>query len=210
MFHTIKCINSHIYTLSSIKIQNNSLFGTNYSWRRIESQQQQLEQMAYYDPLTDLPNRRLLESLLKREIASVQRYDYETVIIMLDIDDFKQINDAYGHPVGDSILIQLADLLKNNVRESDTVARLGGEEFIILMRHTSVEEGYLLAERIRKIIMENSFTVGAATLRITSSFGVSSLRDINGQSLEDYYFFADKALYLAKQRGKNRVEKHVT
>ncbi|MFY9323492.1 MAG: GGDEF domain-containing protein [Syntrophomonadaceae bacterium] len=166
--------------------------------------------MAYYDPLTDLPNRRLLESLLKREIASVQRYDYETVIIMLDIDDFKQINDAYGHPVGDSILIQLADLLKNNVRESDTVARLGGEEFIILMPHTSVEEGYLLAERIRKIIMENSFTVGAATLRITSSFGVSSLRDINGQSLEDYYFFADKALYLAKQRGKNRVEKHVT
>lgn len=67
-----------------------------------------------------------------------------------------------------------------------------------------------MAERIRKIIMENSFTVGAATLRITSSFGVSSLRDINGQSLEDYYFFADKALYLAKQRGKNRVEKHVT
>lgn len=93
--------------------------------RRIESQQKQLEQMAYYDPLTDLPNRRLLEKLIKRELASVQRYGQETVIIMLDVDDFKLINDTYGHQVGDSILMQLADLLQNNVRETDTVARFG-------------------------------------------------------------------------------------
>lgn len=175
--------------------------------RRIESQQQQLEQMAYYDPLTDLPNRRLLEKLIKRELASVQRYGQETVIIMLDVDDFKQINDTYGHQVGDSILMQLADLLQNNVRETDTVARFGGEEFIILMPNTSVEEGYSFAERIRKIIMEKVFSVGSVTLQITSSFGVSSMGDINSQNLEDYYLLADRALYLAKQSGKNRVEK---
>ncbi len=175
--------------------------------RRIESQQKQLEQMAYYDPLTDLPNRRLLEKLIKRELASVQRYGQETVIIMLDVDGFKLINDTYGHQVGDSILMQLADLLQNNVRETDTVARFGGEEFIILMPNTSVEEGYSFAERIRKTIMEKVFSVGSVTLQITSSFGVSSMGDINSQNLEDYYLLADRALYLAKQSGKNRVEK---
>jgi diguanylate cyclase (GGDEF)-like protein len=164
--------------------------------------------MAYYDPLTDLPNRRLLEKLVKREIASMQRYGYETVLVILDIDDFKNINDTYGHPVGDNMLRQLADLLINNVRDSDTVARFGGEEFIILMPKTSVEEGYVFAERLRKLIMEKNFTIGSLILQITSSFGVSSLRDIiNCESLEDYYLLADKALYLAKQSGKNRVEK---
>jgi len=177
--------------------------------RRIEIQQKQLEQMAYYDPLTDLPNRRLLEKLIKLEYSSMQRYGHETVIVILDIDDFKNINDTYGHPVGDNMLRQMSDLLKNNVRESDTVARFGGEEFIILMPKTSVEEGYVFAERLRKLIMEKSFTIGPITLRITSSFGISSMRDIKSQTLEDYYFLADKALYLAKQRGKNRVEKAV-
>ncbi|NMA13983.1 MAG: GGDEF domain-containing protein [Clostridia bacterium] len=175
--------------------------------RRIEIQQKQLEQMAYYDPLTDLPNRRLLEKLIKREFSSMKRYGHETVIIILDIDDFKKINDTYGHPVGDNILMQLADLLKNNVRKSDTVARFGGEKFIILMPKTSVEEGYVFAERLRKLIMEKRFTIGTVTLGITSSFGVSPMRDISSQALEDYYFLADRALYLAKQSGKNRVEK---
>jgi len=174
--------------------------------RRIKIQQKQLEQMAYYDPLTDLPNRRLLEKLIKREYSSMQRYGYETVVIILDIDNFKQINDTYGHPVGDNILRQLSELLKNNVRESDTVFRFGGEEFIILMPKTSVKEGNILAERLRKLIEAHRFTIGSITLRITSSFGVSSMRDINSQTLEDYYLPADKALYLAKQYGKNRVE----
>lgn len=176
--------------------------------RRIEAQQRQLEQMAYYDPLTDLPNRRLLEKLIKREIASMQRYGHETAIIILDVDNFKNINDTYGHPVGDNMLRQLADFLTANVRETDTVARFGGEEFIILMPQTSAEEGCIFAERLRKLIMEKCFTVGSITLQITSSFGVSSMRDIiNCDSMDDYYFLADKALYLAKQNGKNRVEK---
>lgn len=175
--------------------------------RRIEVQQKQLEQMAYYDPLTDLPNRRLLEKLVKREFSSMQRYGYETILIILDIDNFKNINDTYGHRAGDDILRQMADLLKNNVRESDTVARFGGEEFIILMPNASVEEGYAYAERLRNLITETRFTIGPIELQITSSFGISSMRDINSQTLEDYYFLADKALYLAKQSGKNRVEK---
>ena len=171
--------------------------------RRIEIQQKQLEQLAYYDSLTGLPNRRFLENLIKREFSLMKRHGYETVIIILDIDDFKNINDTYGHLVGDNVLKQLADLLRNNVRESDTVSRFGGEEFIILMPKTSLEGGYVFAERLRKIIMEERFTVGSLTLRITSSFGVSSLHDINNQALED----ADikKAVKIElKQQGKSR------
>jgi diguanylate cyclase (GGDEF)-like protein len=173
----------------------------------IEMQQKQLEQMAYYDPLTDLPNRRLFEKMVKREFAAMQRYGHETVIVFSDIDDFKFINDTYGHAVGDEVLKQVAELLKNNVRESDTVARFGGEEFIILLSRASVDEGCAFAERLRKIIMEKTFSVGSLSLKITSSFGVSSLRDVSGKTLENYYYHADQALYQAKQSGKNRVEK---
>lgn len=147
-----------------------------------------------------------LDKLIKREFSSMQRQGHESVIIILDIDNFKNVNDTYGHPVGDNILRQLAALLANNVRESDTVSRFGGEEFVIFMPKTSLEEGYAFAERLRKLIMEKRFTTGAIKLRITSSFGVSLLSDIKSHSLEDYYCLADKALYLAKQCGKNRVE----
>lgn len=174
--------------------------------RRINLQQKQLEQMAYYDSLTDLPNRRLLEKLIKQESDLMQRHGHDTVIIILDIDNFKEINDTYGHPVGDSLLRQLADFLKSEVRQSDTVFRFGGEEFIILMPKTSPEEGYAFAERLRKLILDSKFAVGPVELQITSSFGVSSMRGISGNTLEDYYLAADKALYIAKQHGKNRVE----
>ncbi|HHT16535.1 MAG TPA: GGDEF domain-containing protein [Papillibacter sp.] len=175
--------------------------------RRIESQQKQLEHLAYYDPLTGLPNRRLLNQLIKREFASMERHGHETVLIILDIDDFKKINDTHGHLAGDRILRQLAYLLKDNVRELDTVARFGGEEFVILMPQTTVEEGYATAERLRKRIMEERFAAESETMQITSSFGVSSLREVDSKILEDSFLLADKALYLAKQSGKNRVEK---
>lgn len=175
--------------------------------RRIEAQQKQLEQMAYYDSLTDLPNRRLIDKLIKQELSLMQQQGHESVIIILDIDDFKNINDTYGHPVGDRILMQLADLLKNNIRESDTVSRFGGEEFIILMTEASVEEGFVFAERLRKIITDKKFVVGSSVLQITSSFGVSSLVHAKEQGSEEYYYQVDKALYFAKQHGKNRVEK---
>lgn len=162
--------------------------------------------MAYYDSLTDLPNRRLYEKLIKQEISLMQRYGHETVLIILDIDNFKKINDTYGHPVGDDILRQVADLLKSNVRDSDTVFRFGGEEFIILMPQTSLEGGYAFADRLRKLIMDKTFSIGPITVQITSSFGITSMDDTNSQNLEGYYHLADRALYLAKQRGKNRVE----
>jgi diguanylate cyclase (GGDEF)-like protein len=173
---------------------------------RIENRQKQLEHMAYYDHLTNLPNRRLFYKLFKKEMVSMRRYGHETVLIILDIDDFKKVNDTHGHPVGDDVLRQLADLLSNNVRDSDIVSRFGGEEFVILMTHTSIDGGYTFAERLRTIIMEKKFTVGSVTIKLTCSLGICLLNDIDSRGLEDYYFLADRALYLAKQGGKNRVE----
>jgi diguanylate cyclase (GGDEF)-like protein len=174
--------------------------------RHIQNQQKQLERMAYYDPLTDLPNRRLFDKLVKQEYSSMQRHGHESAIVILDIDDFKYINDTYGHPAGDNILIQLGELLKSNVRESDTVSRFGGEEFMILLPKISLEGGYAFAERLREFIEEKRFTIGSTSLRVTCSFGVSLLSGTNNQGPDDYYFLADKALYMAKQDGKNRVE----
>ncbi|NLP29940.1 MAG: GGDEF domain-containing protein, partial [Clostridiales bacterium] len=126
--------------------------------------------------------------------------------IILDVDNFKRINDTYGHPVGDELLRQLTDLLISNVRQSDTVCRFGGDEFIIILPNTSLEEGYALAERLRKIIMNKRFILDLITLQITSSFGISVMNCMENRSIEDYYSSVDKALYLAKQKGKNRVE----
>jgi diguanylate cyclase (GGDEF)-like protein len=191
--------------LISLIMWNNN-YTNIFQKRRIAIQQKQLERMAYYDPLTDLPNRRMLSKLLKQEISLMKKSNsHESIIIILDIDDFKNINDTYGHPVGDNMIIQLGNLLKSNVRELDTVSRFGGEEYIILMPRTSLENGYNFAERLRKLISEKEFTIGSISLRITCSFGISLLSN-NIENSDDYYFLADKALYLAKQNGKNRVE----
>ena len=173
--------------------------------RRIKIQQKQLEQLAYYDALTNLPNRRFLEELLKYEFVSMQRCGSETAIIILDVDDFKLINDTYGHPAGDEVLRQLGELLRNSIRRSHIVARYGGEEFIILMPQSGMEEGCQLAEQLRRLIKEHTFTAGAVALPVTCSFGVSPLQ--SGPTLGDFCALADKALYISKRNGKNRVEK---
>jgi diguanylate cyclase (GGDEF)-like protein len=173
--------------------------------RHIDMQQKQLEQMAYHDSLTELPNRRLFSKLFQKEFSLMKRHGHESAMAILDVDNFKDVNDSYGHPVGDNVLRQLADLLKNNVRESDTVSRFGGEEFIILLPKTSLEEAYELAERLRKTITNHTFTVESDTFQLTSSFGICLLDENNSQSLDECYFLADKALYFAKQLGKNKV-----
>ncbi|SMB87047.1 diguanylate cyclase (GGDEF) domain-containing protein [Desulfonispora thiosulfatigenes DSM 11270] len=171
--------------------------------RKIENQQNQLKQLAYHDFLTNLPNRRFFDEIIKKEMASIKLYGYESYIIVIDIDDFKNINDTYGHTVGDKVLKQLATLLQNNLRASDTIARLGGEEFIILLSRVSLEEAKIVADRFREIIMKNEFIVNEFTINITASLGLSILPGI--ESIDNYYQSADKALYRAKNDGKNKV-----
>lgn len=175
--------------------------------RHIESQQKQLMEMAYYDSLTGLPNRRFFHKAIEKEYSSIKYNGHESVIIILDIDNFKNINDTYGHLVGDKVLEQISGILKENTRKTDIISRFGGEEFIILMPDTSLDEGSEFAERLRKIIMKKIFTVGSFNLRLTASFGVSLLNNLDNENFEHCYSLADRALYLAKRKGKNKVEK---
>ncbi len=171
--------------------------------RRIEKQNLQLEQLAYYDSLTDLPNRRMFDKLVEHEFSMMRKEGYESVLVLMDIDDFKTVNDTYGHLAGDDVLRQFAKLLRENLRETDIVARFGGEEFIILMPSTNIEEGYVFTENLRKRIMEAEFAVESKEIKLTSSFGMCKLT--KGKNEKHYFCSADKALYRAKQMGKNRV-----
>lgn len=173
--------------------------------RRIRSQQKQLKKMAYHDSLTNLYNRHFFDETIKNELLAIQYYGHESAILLLDIDNFKNINDTYGHLVGDQVLVQLAKLITYNIRSSDIVSRFGGEEFIILMPRASLSEGCMLAEKLRKLISEEDFIADTVTLHITVSFGVSLLE--SSKDYKGYFSNADKALYLAKNKGKNRVEK---
>lgn len=166
----------------------------------------ELEYLAFYDPMTCLYNRRRFEEVVKKEISMIRRYEYPSCIIIVDIDHFKKINDNYGHPIGDEVIKQIASILKENIRETDAVSRWGGEEFLILLPHTSLTDGKLTAEKLRKIIKDKPLLINKREIYVTASFGVAGLRGDKIDSLELAYKEADKALYLAKERGRNCVE----
>jgi diguanylate cyclase (GGDEF)-like protein len=124
-------------------------------------------------------------------------------LIILDIDDFKQINDTYGHLVGDKVLVRFSEILKENLRESDFVARWGGEEFSIMLINTSDEDSYQIAEKLRKMISEDTTLKNLAKREVTSSFGLGSLE--HNESIDALISKVDDALYEAKAAGKNKV-----
>lgn len=163
----------------------------------------ELEKLAFYDQLTGVYNRRKLEEILNNEIEMIKRDSHESCIVLVDIDSFKEINDNYGHPVGDLVLQETAGLLRNNIRRTDFVARWGGDEFMILFPNTSLEDGIMLAEKLRALFSNKELTVKETVIKITASFGISPLR---GDFLEIAYKSVDVALYRAKEKGSNRVE----
>ncbi len=161
-----------------------------------------LEEKASTDFLTQLYNRRKFDSLIEYEIKQIKRYhDKDLCLVLLDIDDFKRINDTYGHDVGDIILKEIAKIIKLSIRESDIASRWGGEEFAICLSHTTIQDSLIVAQKIRQTIESFSFT---QELRITCSFGVSQLHSID--SYIELFKRADEALYKAKKTGKNKVE----
>jgi len=173
--------------------------------QEIANQKDKLEKMAYYDPLTEIPNRRLFDISLQKEILKDKISNDTSVVIILDLDYFKDINDTYGHPVGDFVLRQIAKLLSDNIRKVDTIARFGGEEFIILIPNTTIDNGFIIADKLRKLIMEKDFHIDNKNIKLTASFGVAELEDNQNNN---FYYKADKALYVAKQSGRNQVQKY--
>ncbi len=173
--------------------------------KRIEQQQEELEMLAYSDPLTGLPNRGHFDEVIKKEVSLSDNGKRMSCLIMLDIDFFKDVNDRFGHPSGDMVLVQVGDLLLKHIRKSDFICRLGGEEFILLLPDTSPGEAETVAEKLRSIIETTQFNAGGKPVRITASFGVSALDLSLDPTLVHQYSSADSALYQAKQNGRNRV-----
>lgn len=159
--------------------------------------------LARHDPLTDMLNRKGLDEALAREIACVRRKDSLLSVCLLDIDNFKLLNDRLGHDVGDNALIHLANIARSCMRPSDTLARYGGEEFVILMPDTALEQGIEAMVRLQRELTKAFFLSGKEKVLITFSAGVAQLAA--DESGADAVKRADQAMYLAKRAGKNRV-----
>lgn len=174
--------------------------------KQLQEANRQIELLANTDQLTGVSNRRALVTIANHEIAIATRYNQPLSLIALDIDYFKRINDTYGHEGGDDILVQFSQLCGDIIRESDTLCRVGGEEFIILLPMTDMASANELAERIRARIASHNFKLLSQNkfISITVSIGVSNLKSSNGQ-INDMISRADLALYKAKHNGRNRV-----
>ncbi len=162
-----------------------------------------LEQMALSDPLTGLDNRRAFDRRLTAKVAQAERYAYRFTGLLLDIDHFKRINDTYGHPFGDRVLVAVAQALTQVLRTGDVVARIGGEEFALLFDETHPEAVANTAERLRQAIIAAGAELNTEGLTVTASLGVAYRRP--SETGESLLARADAALYQAKLRGRNQV-----
>ena len=165
-----------------------------------------VEQQALVDGLTGLANRRAATDALHAEAARAERLQTPLTIVLADLDGFKEVNDEYGHAVGDVVLRVFADVLRQTVRESDVAGRWGGEEFLLLLPGADEDGAVQLAERIRIGLAERSIS-GAPALRVTASFGVAEYA--GEANSEELVVAADSALYRAKRAGKDRVVRAV-
>ncbi|MGH2935765.1 MAG: diguanylate cyclase [Gaiellaceae bacterium] len=164
-----------------------------------------VERQALVDGLTGIANRRACEDALSHEIARAGRLNTPLTLVVADLDDFKSVNDLHGHAAGDDVLREFASVLRGTLRESDLAGRWGGEEFVLLLPGTQAEGGVQLAERVRSALAERSFAGrDGAVLQVTCSFGVAQHKPGVGE--RELFAQADRALYQAKRRGKNRVE----
>jgi len=167
----------------------------------IEEQHAATSKKAYIDGLTQIYNRNKFDEIFSEEIKRTQRYNNPFSIAILDIDKFKNVNDTYGHLIGDEVLITMAQTLNNNIRETDTLARWGGEEFVILFKNTTLSEAKEVAQALTNKIEENRHAIAGT---VTASFGCTEYKD--GDSTQSIFKRCDDALYMAKENGRNRVE----
>jgi diguanylate cyclase (GGDEF)-like protein len=180
-----------------------SLYVSVFALRRWADAAKSLKQ-ANTDHLTGLFNRHKGLEVLEYEMARAKRYQWPLSIILLDVDAFKNINDTHGHLAGDHILKAVANTARETVRTVDTLIRWGGEEFVVLLPDTELEEALQVAERLREAIAKVPISVSNTELNITASFGVAG-KDENTPNLETLLARADQAMYVAKYLGRNRV-----
>lgn len=189
---------SIIWTFSYLMMNNERL------QEEFIAMQIELEAHASTDFLTGVTNKRRFFEISENELRRAHRFRNTMAIIMFDIDNFKIINDTHGHAAGDEVLIEVADLCKSTLRNIDVLARVGGEEFAILLPHTDTEDARIVAEYLRVAIEKNTVEYSSKTIKITASFGITELcsTDLQIKTLLDR---ADTALYEAKHKGRNQV-----
>lgn len=162
----------------------------------------ELKKAALLDPLTGIANRRFLDMKLEQAVADLERYGTSSGIFLLDIDRFKEINDRYGHPVGDRVIHMVAETLRTAIRGTDLAGRLGGDEFLVVATHLSPNQLAPLAEKLRRILSTSFLMVDSDRVSIATSFGATMTRDDDtAQTLLER---ADRLLYQAKNSGRNR------
>jgi diguanylate cyclase (GGDEF)-like protein len=168
------------------------------------NQRAQYEHQATVDALTGVHNRHWMSEAFPRVLQRCALNKQHSVLMVLDIDHFKRVNDNYGHLVGDAALKSLADIMQHNLRPHDLLVRYGGEEFAILLPDTALEEARSIAERLRKMVAANEVVSHGVVFKITVSSGIASIDDAG--EWETSFVQADQALYRAKEGGRNRVE----
>jgi diguanylate cyclase (GGDEF)-like protein len=173
--------------------------------RELEASRKLLQEQAATDPLTKLRNRRAFFDVGLGHLSLARRHGNDLSVLMLDIDHFKRINDSYGHQAGDEALVAVAEVLSISMRAEDVPARIGGEEFSVLLPDTNRFGAAVLAERIRTAIEGKKITAAGNVLSLTVSMGIASYGMDGRDTLEQLINVADKRLYLAKQSGRNRV-----
>lgn len=173
----------------------------------IETLQDTLREQALHDPLTGLYNRRYLEETLGREISRAEREQQPLTFALIDLDDFKGVNDRFGHIAGDQVLCALADMLRRHCRQADIVCRLGGEEFIVVLPAVDQRNGWMRLELLRRRFSDLRYRVEGVEFSSTFSCGIACYPS-DGNSFSKLYQLADMALYDAKAQGKNQVRLH--
>jgi diguanylate cyclase (GGDEF)-like protein len=174
--------------------------------REVQTKNRLLEEMALTDSLTGLPNRRAVDVWASRQLSAAARHAFSFWAVMTDLDSFKKVNDTYGHDAGDTVLKSFADILKTNSRESDICARLGGEEFLLMMTHSDKEGMKTAVGRIREQFENTSVSFGDKTITATASFGIAEFDGTKPPDWNTLVTRADTALYAAKHKGRNRIE----
>ena len=174
--------------------------------RELAEKNRLLEELALTDSLTGLPNRRAVEEWAGHQLSAAARHDFSFWVVFADLDNFKKVNDNFGHHAGDTVLRQFAELLQQSSRRSDICARIGGEEFLFVLTYNTQESARAVIERIRAEFEAIRFQFAGQSVGVTASFGVAGFRREAREDFESLVRRADAALFEAKRLGRNRVE----
>ncbi|MBA6297827.1 sensor domain-containing diguanylate cyclase [Colwellia sp. MB02u-9] len=164
----------------------------------------EVESVSNIDPLTEIANRKLFETVLNKEIIRADRYHHPLTLVMFDLDKFKEINDQYGHKVGDNILCIISKLVAQNIRDVDLFARWGGDEFVIIFPELSQKQAHQTSDKLREMISQYQIK---DKISVTCSFGIAQYN--SGDSIDSLFKRVDKQLYISKAQGRNQVYSEV-